>query len=38
MEITAECSEATFSLTEEEEAERIRGVGRFKYFGRMIDR
>ena len=30
--------EATFSLTGEEEAEHIEGVGRFEYLGRLLDR
>ena len=37
MAITAKCLEATFSLTGEDEAERIKGVGRFKYLGKMLD-
>ena len=31
-------SEATFSLTGEDEAELIEGVWRFNYFGRLLDR
>ena len=38
MAIAAKCSEATFSLTGEYEAERIEGVGRFKYLGILLDR
>ena len=37
MEISARCSEATFILIWEEEVERIEGVGRFKYLGRLLD-
>ena len=38
VEIAARCSEATFSLTGEEESERIEGVERFKYLGRLMER
>ena len=38
MAIVDRCSEATFSLTGDEEAEHIEGVGVFKYLGRMLDR
>ena len=38
MAIADKCSEATFSLTGDNEAERIEGVGRFKYLGRLMDR
>ena len=38
VEIVAKCSEAMFSLTGEDEAERIEGVGRLKYLGRLLDR
>ena len=38
MAIVAKCSEATFSLTGEDEAECIKGVGRFKYLRRLMDR
>ena len=37
MEITDRCSEATFILTGEEEAEFIEGVKVFKYLGRLLD-
>ena len=37
MAIADKCSEATFSLTGDNEAERIEGVGRFKYIGRLLD-
>ena len=37
MEISARCSEATFILIWEEEVERIEGLGRFKYIGRLLD-
>ena len=36
--ITAKCLEDTFSMKEADEAERIEGVGRFKYIGRLMDR
>ena len=36
--IKSMCSEATFILTGEEEAERIEGVEVFKYLGRLLDR
>ena len=35
--IAARCLEATFSLTGEEEAERIKGVEVFKYLGRLLE-
>ena len=35
--IAYRCSEATFSLTGEEEAEHIEGVEVFKYLGRLLD-
>ena len=38
MEIATRCLEATFSITGEEEAEHIEGVGKFKYLGIMLDR
>ena len=38
VEIAVNCSEATFSFIGEDEAERIEGVGRFKYLGRLLDR
>ena len=38
VEIADRCLEATFSLTREEEAERIKGVEVFKYLGQMLDR
>ena len=38
MAIAARCLEVTFSLTGEEEAERIEGVEVFKYLGRLLDR
>ena len=38
MTIANRCSEATFSLTGEEEAECIEGVEVFKYLGQMLDR
>ena len=38
MTITSKSSDATFSLTGEDEAECIEGVGRFKYLGRLLDR
>ena len=38
MAIAARCLEATFSLTGEEEAERIKGVEVFKCLGRILDR
>ena len=34
----ARCSEETFSLTGEEEAECIKGAEVFKYLGRQMDR
>ena len=37
MAITSKCLEATFSLTGEDDAERVKGVGRFKYLGRMLE-
>ena len=37
-EISSRCSEATFSLTGEEEVELIEEVEVFKYLGRMLDR
>ena len=37
MAVADNCSEATFSLTGEDGAERIEGVGRFKYLGRLLD-
>ena len=38
MAIAARCSDATFGLIGEEEAERIEGVEVFKYLGRLLDR
>ena len=38
LDIADRCSEATISLTGEEEAERIEGVEVFKYLGQMLDR
>ena len=38
MVIAAKCSEATFSLTGEDEVELIEQVGRFNYLRRMLDR
>ena len=38
MAITDKCSEATFSLTGEDEAECIEGVEVFKYLRQMLDR
>ena len=38
VEITDRCLEATFSLTREEEAERIKGVEVFKCLGRILNR
>ena len=38
MAITARYLEATFSLTGEEEAERIEGVEVIKYLRRLLDR
>ena len=35
--IAVRCLEAPFSLTYEEEAERIKGVGGFKYLGILLD-
>ena len=35
--IASKCSEATFSLIGEDEAELIEGVGRFKYLVIMLD-
>ena len=32
------CSEATLSFTGEDEAELIKGIGRFKYLRRLLDR
>ena len=37
VEIAEKCSEATFSLIGEDEAELIEGVGRFKYLVIMLD-
>ena len=34
----AKCSGATFGLTGEDEEELIKGVWRFKYLGRLLDR
>ena len=36
--IAAKFSEATFSLTGEDEVELIEAVGGFKYLGRLLDR
>ena len=36
MAIVEKCSEATFSLTGEDEAEHIEGVGRLNYLGRIM--
>ena len=36
--ITNQYAEASFSLTGEDEAECIEGVGIFKYLGRLMDR
>ena len=36
--MAAKCSEATFSLTGEDEAEHIEGVGRLNYLGRIMYR
>ena len=36
--IAARCSEAMFSLTEDEESERSEGVEVFKYSGQLLDR
>ena len=36
--IASRCAEASFSLTEEDEAECIKGVNNFKYLGRMLYR
>ena len=38
LEIAAKCLEAMFSLTGEDEAEHIEGVGRFKYLRILLDR
>ena len=38
MAIPAKCAAVTFSPPGEEEAERIEGVGRFKYLGRLLGR
>ena len=35
--VVAKCSEAMFSLTVEDESERIEGVWRFKYLGILMD-
>ena len=35
--VAYKCSEATFSLTGDDEAELIEGVWRFKYLGRLMD-
>ena len=35
--IAARCPEATFSLRGEDESERIKGVGRFKYLRILMD-
>ena len=37
MAIAAKCSEATFSLTGEDEAERIKGVRRFNSLKRLLE-
>ena len=36
--IASQCTEASFSLTGEDEAECIEGVENFKHLGRMLDR
>ena len=36
--IASRCAEASFSLTEEDEVECIKGVDNFKYLGRMLYR
>ena len=36
MAIMAKCLEATFSLTGEDESERIKGVGGFQYLGILM--
>ena len=36
--IAAKFSDAKFSLIGEDEAEHIKGVGRFNYLGRLLDR
>ena len=38
MAIAAKYLESTFILTGKDEAECIKGVGRFKYLGRLLDR
>ena len=38
VEIVARCLEKAFSMTGEEEAEIIEGVGSFKYLGRLMER
>ena len=38
MAVAAKCSEAMFILIGEDKLERIEGVGRFKYLGRLLDR
>ena len=38
MEISDKCSEATFSLTWEDEADCIEVVEVFEYLGRLLDR
>ena len=36
VEVADKCSEATFSLTGEDEAECIEGVGRLRHIGRLL--
>ena len=36
--VMAKCLEDTLSLTGEDEAERIEGVGMFRYLGRLMER
>ena len=38
MAVADKCSEVKLSLTGEDEAERIEGVGRSNYIGRLLDR
>ena len=36
--VAAKCSETTFSVAVEDEAELIKGVGRFNFLGRLLYR
>ena len=38
MAVVDKCLEATLSLKGEDKAERIKGLGSFKYLGRLLER